>query len=401
MQTDKGSESLDPLGRGSSSNSSASRKHLISSLLGGNSNEAPWFQTRDAPGGASLVGVKGGGQRRYEWSGAIQTCLSGDEHRKRFFQEVISTLSATLMKAFGPRGTRAARKSKTVAPPPLPLAPLPPTIQEADKEPEDQYLRRQDEHYLRELRICLREVLNDLRKDRRFSMFKQIGDYEGEYMDLNGIREKLNAEEYLTLDDFEKDLKLMASEAKEVRDRLKVDLARAEAEAAAVGAGSARVTRSSSSADVDVATGPAGTATGSGAGAVTGAATAVGGGDAERRTLIDVDRVAGQVARASTALDLACFLRDAALSFLQDCVSRLGYDLEGKCKEIAARMKQSGRKAASGGNLPAPNCTSESVIDIYSRFAGQGGPRERSTRASKRSASSDGRLVQLGDNGVS
>ena len=51
-------------------------------------------------------------------------------------------------------------------------------------------------------------------------------------------------------------------------------------------------------------------------------------------------------------------------------------------------MKQSGRKAASGGNLPAPNCTSESVIDIYSRFAGQGGPRERSTRASKRSASS-------------
>ena len=129
---------------------------------------------------------------------------------------------------------------------------------------------------------------------------------------------QLNAEEYLTLDDFEKDLKLMASEAKEVRDRLKVDLARAEAEAAAVGAGSARVTRSSSSADVDVATGPAGTATGSGTGAVTGAATAVGGGDAERRTLIEVDRVAGQVARASTALDLACFLRDAALSFLQE-----------------------------------------------------------------------------------
>lgn len=124
---------------------------------------------------------------------------------------------------------------------------------------------------------------------------------------------QLNAEEYLTLDNFEEDLKLMAREAKEVRDRLKEDLTRAEANAAAIGAASAPVTRSSSSGETDVA------ACASGAAAGVGAGTAVaGGGEVERRALIEVDRLTGQVARAASAVDLACFLRDAALSFLQE-----------------------------------------------------------------------------------
>lgn len=92
-------------------------------------------------------------------------------------------------------------------------------------------------------------------------------------------------------------------------------------------------------------------------------------------------------------------------------MSRLGYDLEGKCKEIAVRIKRGGQKGVGDGvgtrdgtatgkqagrgtpaeanDHPTPNYTSESVTDdIYSRFAGQGGPRERNTWASKRSTSS-------------
>lgn len=106
----------------------------------------------------------------------------------------------------------------------------------------------------------------------------------------------------------------MAREAKEVRDRLKGDLARAEANAAAIGAASAPVTRSSSSGETDVMAGASGAAAGVGAGA----AVAGGGGDDARRALIEVDRLTGQEARAASAVDLACFLRDAALSFLQE-----------------------------------------------------------------------------------
>lgn len=103
------------------------------------------------------------------------------------------------------------------------------------------------------------------------------------------------------MDDFEEDLKVMAQEAKEVRDRLKADLARAEAHATAL-------TNGTGGEDAE-----AGAAGGGGGGSVSG-----GGGDAERRALLEVDRVTGQLGRASTAVDLACFLRDAALSFLQE-----------------------------------------------------------------------------------
>lgn len=103
-------------------------------------------------------------------------------------------------------------------------------------------------------------------------------------------------------------------------------------------------------------------------------------------------------------------------------MSRLGYDLEGKCKAIAARKrarnsgvangsagdgkgpgpsngKYSGSGMTAGTGEPGvrspPNYTSESVIvDIYGGVGAQGGvaggggggSRERSTRASRRSA---------------
>lgn len=122
------------------------------------------------------------------------------------------------------------------------------------------------------------------------------------------------------MDEFEGDLKLMAEEAKEVRDRLKADLARVEARAAALESGGAAV------AAATPATTPAGAESGvtvgaggsGGGGSVPGRAR--GGGDEAvlRRALADVDKATNQLARAATAVDMACFLRDAALSFLQE-----------------------------------------------------------------------------------
>lgn len=97
-------------------------------------------------------------------------------------------------------------------------------------------------------------------------------------------------------------------------------------------------------------------------------------------------------------------------------MSRLGYDLEGKCKEIAQKRARGGggNTAARAGRSPskgrgsvagagrqgnggdprpvvAPNYTSESVIeDIYGGVVAQQtgtGSRDRATRASRRSAS--------------
>lgn len=96
------------------------------------------------------------------------------------------------------------------------------------------------------------------------------------------------------------------------------------------------------------------------------------------------------------------------------CVGRLGYDLEGKCKDIVARRSARGggggggakagrsspnakgsaarRDAGNSSRSAAPNYTSESVIeDIYGGVAAQQagtGSRDRATRASRRSASS-------------
>ena len=123
--------------------------------------------------------------------------------------------------------------------------------------------------------------------------------------------------------------------------------------------------------------------------------------------------------------------------FVASCVSRLGYDLEGKCKAIATRRRSSGGGArsrspaggkeavAGNGNQgrsataaaaaaaagaagttssdrSSPNYTSESVIvDIYGGVGGGGGGSgERSKRASRRSASSVSFFGGLGREGV-
>lgn len=128
---------------------------------------------------------------------------------------------------------------------------------------------------------------------------------------LNLLTKQLNAEEYGTLDDFEDDLKVMAEEAKEVRDRLKANLARTEADAAALESAAAAAAAAASAERAAV---------GGGGGSSSGVAGGRGGGDdvVVRRALMDVDRATNQLARASTAVDMACFLRDAALSFLTE-----------------------------------------------------------------------------------
>ena len=112
----------------------------------------------------------------------------------------------------------------------------------------------------------------------------------------------------MTLDDFEDDLKLMAEEAKEVRDRLKANLAAAETAAAAVERDAAAVASAESGAVAGGAGGSGGVAGGRAAGDDGGV----------RKALMAVDRATNQLTRASTAVDMACFLRDAALSFLTE-----------------------------------------------------------------------------------
>lgn len=130
---------------------------------------------------------------------------------------------------------------------------------------------------------------------------------------------QLNAEEYLTLDDFEDDLKLMAQEAKEVRDRLKADLASAEAHAAALESGTT-VAASSSTSDIagSAAEADEDQAVSTAVVLVTGGEKGEVDGLVKRAAMMAVDRITGQLGRASTAVDMACFLRDAALSFLQE-----------------------------------------------------------------------------------
>lgn len=122
----------------------------------------------------------------------------------------------------------------------------------------------------------------------------------------------------MTLDDFEDDLKLMAQEAKEVRDMLKANLAHAEARAKALSLADGvppedgEATAGGAAAGAASATSVAGG--GGGAGSVSGVVRS----DAVRRALMDVDRVTAQLGRAAAGVDMACFLRDAALSFLQE-----------------------------------------------------------------------------------
>lgn len=118
------------------------------------------------------------------------------------------------------------------------------------------------------------------------------------------------------MDDFEGDLKLMAEEAKEVRDRLKADLARVEARVAALEHGGAAAAAAAIAAGAE--SGAIVGASGSVGGGVPGGARAGGDDVALRRALSEVDKAANQLARAATAVDMACFLRDAALSFLQE-----------------------------------------------------------------------------------
>lgn len=123
----------------------------------------------------------------------------------------------------------------------------------------------------------------------------------------------------MTLDDFEEDLKLMALEAKEVRDMLKANLVHAEARAKALSLADG-VPPEEKEAAAGGAAAAAATATsvaGGGGGGVGGVPGVVRS-DAGRRALMDMDRVTAQLGRAAAGVDMACFLRDAALSFLQE-----------------------------------------------------------------------------------
>eukprot|EP00617_Octactis_speculum_P020750 CAMPEP_0185757208 /NCGR_PEP_ID=MMETSP1174-20130828/15673_1 /TAXON_ID=35687 /ORGANISM="Dictyocha speculum, Strain CCMP1381" /LENGTH=375 /DNA_ID=CAMNT_0028436521 /DNA_START=16 /DNA_END=1143 /DNA_ORIENTATION=+ len=80
-----------------------------------------------------------------------------------------------------------------------------------------------DAHHLRELRICLRAVLADIRKEKRYSIFARPVDPEqspGYYqvilepMDLDTMRARIDAGEYLCASDFIADTRLIKENAR-------------------------------------------------------------------------------------------------------------------------------------------------------------------------------------------
>ncbi|CAM9995195.1 unnamed protein product, partial [Laminaria digitata] len=104
---------------GGGAHASRSGKQLISALLGDGGGSG-----RLGDGGGGGGGGGGAGGERAGWNGAVEMRLSGDEQREQFVTEMLSTLSATLRKAFCSRGSKGGR-AKKAPPPPLPLAPAP------------------------------------------------------------------------------------------------------------------------------------------------------------------------------------------------------------------------------------------------------------------------------------
>ena len=105
----------------------------------------------------------------------------------------------------------------------LPVAAQPEPVRAVDEaKAQTKRLREKDDHCLRELRICLRAVLEQLRKEKRYTPFWRPVDPEEtpDYyevirnpIDLETIRAKVDAADYLNLQAFLDDVDLIRANA--------------------------------------------------------------------------------------------------------------------------------------------------------------------------------------------
>ncbi|NXJ93769.1 ATAD2 protein, partial [Corythaixoides concolor] len=140
--------------------------------------------------------------------------LPSKEERRMFFEDLVVNQAAK------PPASKnnAARRPLEV----LPVAPPPKPRQLTEEE--IRKLEEQEEDMLRELRIFLRNVTHRLAVDRRFRAFtkpvdpEEVPDYDAvikQPMDLSAVLSKIDLHQYLTAEDFLKDIDLICSNALE------------------------------------------------------------------------------------------------------------------------------------------------------------------------------------------
>ncbi|KFP72297.1 ATPase family AAA domain-containing protein 2, partial [Apaloderma vittatum] len=136
------------------------------------------------------------------------------EERNMFFEDLVLYQSA---KPPASKNNAAWRPLEV-----LPLAPPPKPRQLTEEELEQ--LEEQEEDTLRELRLFLRDVTHRLAVDRRFRAFtkpvdpEEVPDYDAvikQPMDLSSVLSKIDLHQYLTANDFLKDIDLICSNALE------------------------------------------------------------------------------------------------------------------------------------------------------------------------------------------
>uniref|UniRef100_A0A8C0IDF5 ATPase family AAA domain containing 2 n=1 Tax=Bubo bubo TaxID=30461 RepID=A0A8C0IDF5_BUBBB len=142
----------------------------------------------------------------------FQLHLPNKDERRKFFEDLIINQAA---KPPASKDNAACQQLEE-----LPVAP-PPKPRERTEE-EIRQLEEQEEDVLHELRIFLRDVTHRLATDGRFRAFTkpvnpgEASDYDRvikQPMDLSSILAKINLHQYLTAEDFLKDIDLICSNA--------------------------------------------------------------------------------------------------------------------------------------------------------------------------------------------
>ncbi|XP_074743521.1 ATPase family AAA domain-containing protein 2 [Strix uralensis] len=145
----------------------------------------------------------------------FQLHLPNKDERRKFFEDLIINQAA---KPPASKDNAACQQLEE-----LPVAAPPPKPRERTEE-EIRQLEEQEEDVLHELRIFLRDVTHRLATDGRFRAFTkpvnpgEASDYDRvikQPMDLSSILTKINLHQYLTAEDFLKDIDLICSNALE------------------------------------------------------------------------------------------------------------------------------------------------------------------------------------------
>ncbi|CAM9684766.1 unnamed protein product [Chrysoparadoxa australica] len=162
--------------------------------------------------------LRGSLSARSELTEVCELTPATEEQRRKYLTVCLEHIVAIMQTRLCRREATGSKEKTAMAA--LPIAPMPVTRKE-DKT-DDVAVNEKREHTLRELRIFLRAVLHELRKDRRYAAFcypvdvEEVTDYLSVVknpMDLDTMRTKCDMEQYVTLEEFNEDLELIRANA--------------------------------------------------------------------------------------------------------------------------------------------------------------------------------------------